>query len=109
VPVVGQDWAPIDSEPLASLSALVLLQKSVEISNVRAKLRQRLHVTLVVELTRLGCNRPAHDLPRQSQAPRYPSDALALNEVRSAYPSNRLHGHHPGWPPLQPEEAFAAA
>ena len=38
----------------------------------------------------------------QDWAPIDTSDALALNQVRSAYPSNRLHGHHPGWPPCNP-------
>ena len=76
---------------------------------MRAELRQRLHAALVVELTRLRRNRPPHNLTRHSQPSRNPSDALALDKVRAADPSYRLHGHHPGWPPLQPEEASADA
>jgi hypothetical protein len=73
------------------------------------ELRQRLNAALVAELDRLGSYRPPHHLPRHAQPPRDASNALAFNKVRPADPSDRLHGHHPGWPPLQPEEASADA
>src|SRR5215510_10306294 len=76
---------------------------------MRAELRQRLHAALVVELAALSGDRSPHNLTRHPQAPRYPSDALAFDQIRSADPTYRLHGHHPGWPPLQPEEASADA
>src|SRR5262245_24061539 len=76
---------------------------------MRAELRQRLHAALVVELATLSGDRSPHNLTRHPQAPRYPSDALAFDQIRTADPAYRLHGHHPGWPPLQPEEASADA
>src|SRR5262245_11879400 len=76
---------------------------------MRAELRQRLYAALVVELAALGGDRSPHNLTRHPQAPRYPSDALAFDQIRTADPAYRLHGHHPGWPPLQPEEASADA
>jgi hypothetical protein len=59
-----------------------------------AELRQRLNAALVMELTGLSGNRPPHNLSRNAQSPRYPSDALAFHKVRAADSSYRLHGHH---------------
>ena len=47
---------------------------------MRPELGQRLNAALVVELAGLARDRPAHDLSRHTQTPRYPSDALALNK-----------------------------
>ncbi len=86
---------PDQRQPLAAGFRLIGRQQLIQVVPPRADPWKRLLLALIAELRRVRPEDLAHDLSRHPQLAADQLDRLALDEMGSPYPRNRLHNKHP--------------